>query len=52
MEDSNKVVKVELKVFKNEVVDMVKDLEVRGWELVKCYERVKMEIVWLGELLG
>ncbi|KAK0669527.1 hypothetical protein QBC41DRAFT_364632 [Cercophora samala] len=50
LEDSNKVAKAELKALKNEVADMVKDLEARGRELAKRYERVKTETVRLGEL--
>ncbi|KAK4649608.1 uncharacterized protein QC761_120480 [Podospora bellae-mahoneyi] len=52
LEDSNKVAKAELKALKNEVADMVKDLEARGRELAKRYERVKTETVRLGELPG
>ncbi|KAK0723754.1 hypothetical protein B0T21DRAFT_372409 [Apiosordaria backusii] len=52
LEDSNKIAKAELKSLKNEVADMVKDLEQMGRELAKRYERVKAETVRLKELPG
>ncbi|KAK4200268.1 hypothetical protein QBC40DRAFT_339910 [Triangularia verruculosa] len=50
LEDSNKIAKAELKALKNEVADMVKDLESRGRELATKYEQVKVETVKLKEL--
>ncbi|KAK4177527.1 hypothetical protein QBC36DRAFT_300170 [Triangularia setosa] len=50
LEDSNKIAKAELKALKSEVAGMVKDLEFRGRELAKQYERVQTETAQLREL--
>jgi chromosome segregation ATPase len=50
LEKENLAAKAELKGLKNEVAVMVADLEKRGRELSKRYEKIKLETVQLGEL--
>lgn len=52
LEKENSAAKAQLKSLKNEVADMVKDLEKRGKELSKRYENVQLETTTLEELPG